>query len=60
MNLESNTYIQINNNTKININVRMEILMPTLRFVLLADFHLETKSLVSESSEFECSLENRD
>ena len=60
MNLESNKYIQINNNTKTIISVRIDILMPILRFPLLSCFHFEINSLVSESSEIELSFESLD
>ena len=57
----SNTYIQINNNTKIKIKVRMD--MALLLFGLLLRFHLEIKSFcfdVSELGSTPFSLENLD
>lgn len=45
MNLDSNTYMQINNNTKIKMRMRIDIAPLTLRFpIWLLAFHLETKS----------------
>jgi len=53
MNLDSNTYMQINNNTKIKMRIRIDIAPLTLRFpIALLAFHLETKSGFSESMSF--------
>jgi len=57
----SNKYIQINNNTKMKIKTRIDIVAPTLR--LLSRFHLEAKSFSLEVSKLELSspsLENLD
>jgi len=57
----SNKYIQINNNTKIRIKVRM--FMTLFPFDLLFFCHLEIKSFlldVSESESTALSLENLD
>ncbi len=51
MYLFSNKYIQINNNTKINIKVPIDKVPLTLR--LLPCFHLEAKSFSLEASELE-------
>ena len=44
----SNTYIQINNNTKIKINTFIATAPRGFTFVPLLFCHFETKSLVSE------------
>ncbi len=57
----SNKYIQINNNTKTKIKVRMD--MALLTFCLLSRFHLETNSFLldlSKSESTSLSLENLD
>jgi hypothetical protein len=51
MNLDSKIYMQINNNTKIRIRVRVgKTPLITGFFEPLVRFHLETKSLCSEVS----------
>lgn len=45
--------MQINNNTKTKISVRIDIDIPTFVFPSRPFFHFETKSVVLEVSEFE-------
>lgn len=50
----SNKYIQINNNTKTKIKVRID--MALLTFCLLSRFHLEIKSFLFTPSKSESEL----